>query len=241
MLVAAYGLPTLSVLEVTYWLEALGISYGVVKQNTLHKVAKPKKHDYTPVVFNSARAYLRTAEKFRSDIIALVTDDAVTLSREYGLPLVGGDLQKDVFTPTPLRNTDLLRLLTPRKEDPIVVERFPYNPIPRILKGYNSSVLSALQTQFYRIKVNDSREEVVIAVRNWLSSRDSVRSLETKLYKLAPEKTVTALLAVITSADFVRFRTAIQETKANPKKLLTIAKKYKISPFDIKYILAQRS
>lgn len=241
MLVAAYGLPTLSVLELTYWLESLGFSYGVVKLNALTRVVKPKKHNYTPVVFNSARAYLRTAEKFKPDIVALVLDDAVTLSKEYGLPLIGGELQKDVFTPSPLHRADLLKLLTPKKSEPVVVERFPYDPVPRILKSYNSSVLAALQTQFYRIKTTDSREEVVILIRNWLSSKESVKGLETRLYSLVSEKTVAALLSVITSADFVRFRTAIQETKANPKKLVTIAKKYKISPFDIKYILAQRS
>lgn len=239
MLVAAYGLPTLSVLELSYWLEGTGLSYGVVRNTGLQKVKK-QRGPVTPVVFSSARLWARTVSRFTGDVLAFVVDDPITLSREYGLPLVGGELVHDRFIAQTVKHSDLAKLLTVRKPQQIQVTRSPFNPVAKILKGYRSSVLAVLQTQFYRIKKTEGREDVVAAVRAWLPTREPISTLSGRLSRIVSERQANLVIGILKSPEFVKFRSAIQDVKANPKRINAVAKQHKISPFDIKYVLAER-
>lgn len=242
MVVAAFGVPGLTVLELTNLLNQLNVSYGVVRQLKFEFIKLERNTEVKPVVFASATAFYRTQSKFKkSKVLALVIDTPFTLNKEFGLPLLGATLEKTKCHFHPVLKEDLLKLIDGKYSDePVQIVRKTYTPVTEILKSYNSSALSSLQTQLYKIKDTEVRNEVGLTIKKWMASKESVASLEKNLRKAGPDKIALQFVRLLTTAEMKRFREAVQKAKLDPSKLKTIAKKYKISPFDIKYILVTR-
>lgn len=241
---AVFGLPTLTVLELSFMLKHLKITHGIVRPSGLERVVDEVKLDRTPVVFSSGRCFAQTRDKFKIEVTALVVDSPVVLHKEYQLPLIGAEISsKSVVTLQPsLGFKDIKQLITTDFGDvPVPIERVAYNPIADVLKLYNASSLGALQTQLYRVKDLDVRAEVNTEVRNYFLSRMSIDRLESRLTRVAGPKVSRLFIQLLSAPDMQSLRSAVHQVKASPDRINTVAKKLKISPFDIKYLLSARS
>ena len=243
MILAAYGLPGLSVLEVTFMLNQLGIGYGVVVDSKL-EVIKGKTHpSIKVVVFESISSVLKTAPKLRSTkVIALVLDNPYVLAKEYDLPLLGSSLGNTRCDFTAFSVTELREALkeASRRTEEVQIKKTPFNPVPSILKSYNASSLSDIQTQLYRIKDVSQRAEVGRAVKSYFSSKVSLTSLQAKLEKLSTPKVAESFVTLLQTEGMKTLRSVVQAAVANPSKLKSLAKKKKISPFDVKYLIVTK-
>lgn len=239
MIVSAYGLPGLSVLELTYMLNSIGVTYGVVINNKLTKVGETLP-PVTPIVFESPSMYARTHARFGArKVSALVLGDPFTLEKEYGLPLVGATIEKSRCTFSHIDEQALKALIVDGPE--VEVSRKLYDPVPAILKGFESTALAGLQTALYRVKDAETRAKVNRLVKDYFLTSESLISLERKLHNVSGEKVANLFVKLMQAEDIKRLRDAVHGAKRTPNKIKTIAKKNKVSPFDIKYLLASKA
>lgn len=242
MIVSAHGFPGLSILELSAMLGNLGVTYGVVRQGSLTKVqGRMEKQSIFPVIFQSASVFLRTQRKFgKSRIVALVLDNPYALQHELGLTLVGATFTKRSILFSQFTERDLKQLLVSCKDktEPVTYARVPFSLTREVLKDYSASSLSELQTFLYKIKDTDNRDFVSKIVKKWMVSSQPFNVLEPKLKKYVQVKGVESLKKIINTPTMQTFREAVRKVAANPEKLAAVAKEYKVSAFDIKYLLS---
>lgn len=242
MIVSALGLPGLSVLETSYMLNTLGLSYGVVDNGKLkHIKGRVQKQSFVPVIFTSAESLVRTYKKFKSArVVALVCDTPWVLHYEIGLPLGGADIKKSgvLFSTFGLKELRSYLLSVKSSKDSLDFYRDTYSLIGSALKEYSASSLSSLQTLLYKIKDIELRGNVSKAIKKWIMSDRAYGELEPKLRKCLQEKALDNMRLVLTSKDMKNFRKAVCAASVSPDKTDKVAKTYKVSAFDIKYIIS---
>jgi hypothetical protein len=245
MIVSAIGIPGLSLLELSYMLSKLGVTYGVVKAGQLEKIqGKMENQSLYPVVFHTGSQFIRTYKRFgKSRVVALVLDNPFVLQHELGLTLAGATFTKTTVLYSQFSNKDLKELLLSCKDktEPLEFERKPFSLVEQTLKEYSASSLSTLQTFLYKIKDVESREVVSRSVKAWMRTDAQFSSLEPKLKKHLSPKSVLALKSIVTSPSMKTFRQAVRKAAQNPGKISKIAKESKLNAFDIKYLLSTTS
>jgi hypothetical protein len=245
MIVQALGLPGLSVLETTAMLNKLGVTYGVVVNGRLQRVqGRMENQSLYPVVFHRVSMFMRTYKRFASKrVVAIILDNPFVLHYEMGLTMVGATFTKDNILFSQFTHLDLKQVLIMCKDktEPLTFERTPYSLVTDVLKLYGASSLSALQTFLYKIKDVESREFVSKTVKNWMRSDAAFSALEPRLKKNIPLKSIEALKAIVNTKAMRAFREAVRKVAAHPELLQKVAKEYKLSAFDIKYLLSTTS
>jgi hypothetical protein len=242
MIVAAFGMPGMSTLELTALLHKLGVTFGVVRQGKLVRVqGRMEKQSLYPVVFQNAALFLRTYRKFgKSRVVAFVLDNPYTLQHELELMLVGATFTKNSILYSQFTEMDLKNVLLTCKlrHSPMHFQKHPYSLTQQVLKDYSASSLSGLQTFLYKIKDSESRDFVSKVVKKWMTEDEDFSVLEPKLKKFLQLKAIETLKTIINSPTMKTFREAVRKVAANPAKLQTVAKEFKVNAFDIKYLLS---
>ena len=230
MIVAAYGVPWLSVLELTHVMEGLDHPYGVVNRQGLTKlnVDKPQML-VTPVVFASAGLVVNTQKRFKSRILALVVDQETVLERELGLVNMGPQALGRVQLKSIIRQSQ--RLTTP-----VLIERQPYSPVADVLSRFKQSSMSMLQTAIHKAKRVDPNTEVGKLVYGWLKSELSAERVRSKLQRLGPKG--EDLCTLMATKEVKKLRMAVTAVAATGEaKIDVVARKHGVTPFDIRFVL----
>lgn len=245
MIVAAYGFPGLSLLELSAMLNKLGVTYGAVRQGSLTKIkGRMERQSVYPVIFQNATLFLRTQKKFgKARVIALVLDNPYTLQHELGLTLAGAVFTKKsiLFSQFTHQNLKDMLIACKDKTEPLSFTRTPYILTKEVLKDYSASSLSELQTFLYKIKDTDNREFVSKTVKRWMTTAHSFDVLEPKLKKYLQPKNIETLKKIMVTPNMKKFREAVRKVADKPTSLVTVAKRYKVNSFDIKYLLSTTS
>lgn len=245
MIVKALGLPGLSVLETTAMLQKLGVTFGVVTNGRLQRVqGRMENQSLYPVVFHTASMFMRTYKRFASKrVVAIILDNPYVLHHEMCLTLVGATFTKNSILFSQFTHLDLKQVLIECKDSTEALEftRTPYSLTAEVLKLYEASSLSALQTFLYKIKDVENREYVSKTVKNWMRSDAAFSALEPKLKKYIPMKSIEALKTVVNTKAMRTFREAVRKVAVKPDTLQKVAKDYKLAAFDIKYLLSTTS
>lgn len=247
MIVRAFGIPTMTRAQICTALEELNVDYGVVHKGKLdkHRVRGREKMPCVPIVFETASAFLARQEKFNVRVLALVMGDPITLNQSLGLPCLGVRVDKNFKVEKVPFNLSVLREIVRRTadaEDHIRVTREVMDISTKLLGNYSTSVLPTLQGVLYKIKDKTSREQISRAIRIFLAGPASMNKLEPQLYKFMgsateAQRVVTKLIEILRTDEFKTFRMAVRTARATGR-IDAVAKKHRISPFDIRYTLA---
>lgn len=244
MIVSAYGMTSMSPMELASMLASLKITFGMVHKATIqkHRGEWPSQILF-PVIFTSATSFLQTYRKFKtSRVVAFVMDNPFTLSRELSLPLLGAEVTGLKVTVQAFGIDELRSLLGRDVElkEPLDFRRRPYTPFREVMDKYAGSDLGKIQTFLYRVKDTEVRKKVNKAVKTWMVNDRSLKSLEREVRRIAGETVWLSLQKVVDSDSIGALRQAILKAKDNPGAINRIAKELKISPFDIRYLLATK-
>lgn len=246
MIVAAYGVPGITVVELSLLFTSINVSHGIVKQSILRRVkvnptgiAQP----LMPVIFNSGSTFLRTNLKFKNTkVVAFVCDNPIVLTRNLKLPLIGAETTKRSITFSKITEDTLKEILIDctYRETPLDILDHKYKPVDEILKLYEQSDLSRIQTFLYKIKEVENREKVSKLVKTWLLTSAPFSKIEGKLQKEIKHHTVDILKSMLTQSSVDNLRRAIRKVKTGKLSILKAAKLYKVSAFDLRYLLATK-
>lgn len=247
MIVRAFGIPTMTRAQVCTALDKLNVDYGVVQAGQLERfrLKGREKTPCVPIVFDTASSFLARQNKFKVRVLALVIGDPITLNLSLGLPCLGVRVDKSFKVEQVPFNLAVLREVVRRTadaEDHILVTREPLDIPTQLLGNYSTSVLPTLQAVLYKIKDKTAREQVSRAVRLFLASPSTLNKLEPQLYKFMgtsaeSSRTTMRLMEILRTDEFKVFRTAVR-TARTTGRIDAVAKKHRISPFDIRYTLA---
>ncbi len=246
MIVAAYGVPGITGIELALMLGKLKVDYGIVKQNSFRKVlleGRLKPQPIFPVIFTSSTCLLRTQGRFKiAKVVAFVVDNPVVLTRNIKVPLLGAEatttgLEFSHITEGVLRS---LLIENANKEEQLLFSDHKYQPIKEILKKYEQSDLSKIQTFLYKIKEVDKRDRVSRLIKTWLLTAAPLSKIESRLQKEIKPAIVDNLRAMLCQPSVDNLRVAIRQVKQNKLTPTKAAKKYKISAFDLRYLIATK-
>lgn len=246
MIVANYGVPGLSLYELCLLFNQLNIEYGVVQGRKLQKINPREKQAILPVLFSSTKSFLESQAKLQTAtkrVVAFILDNFKTLRYELGVPILGAEertLGVTFTTFTELQLKEALLLVKDRNRS-ITVTRSKHNVLTETLKRYAQSSLSELQTFLYKIKDTSNRQQVSVAVKQWIASGKSFDALVAKLKKVLKSEGIETLRSILTTPSMKTFRKAVVEAAKNPDALKEVATKYHVSAFDIKYLLSTNS
>jgi hypothetical protein len=164
------------------------------------------------------------------------------LSRELGLPLLAANVKKMGVEFLPFESEDLKKVIitSSKNELPIKVTKQPYFPVKELLRNYNASSLSTLQTALYKIKDTEVREHVSSITKAWVITTLDAHVLEKQLKKHLAGRPLVSFVSLMTGTEMLKVRQAILKVKAHPETLKAIAKAAKINAFDLKYLLSTR-
>lgn len=246
MIVSAYGLPGLTCVELALMFNNLGINYGLVRRQKLTRITNnvSKIQPIFPVVFSSGSMFLRTQGKFKTaKVVAFVLDNPIVLTKNLDLPLLGAEyLPRQVLTFNRV-DEDKLKEILLRDTSASVSMTFSdlrYKPVEETLKKYEQSDLSYLQTFLYKIKDVDTRDKVSSLTKNWLLTSLPYSTIEGKLHRYLKPAIAETLKTMLTTPSVDNLRVAIRQVKTNKLTPAKAAKKYKISSFDLRFLLADR-
>lgn len=249
MIIAAYGVPGITVVELALMFNKLNLTYGLVISGGLKKVGPTLDITETdsccqpafPVIFNSHSTFLRTHGKFkRIKVIAFIVDNPVVLTRSLKIPLLGAYSTKHLTTFSRVGVNDIKEILIgcTYKDTPIEVSNKKYKPVDEILKSYEQSDLAKIQTFLYKIKDIDHRERVSKLIKNWLLTSTPFSKIEGRLQKEIKPRIVDVLKVMLTQLSIDNLRVAIRQVKNNKLSPGKASKQFKISAFDLRYLLA---
>lgn len=255
MIVRAFGIPTLTCSQITTALSTMAVDYGTViggkleKYRTEHTSLPKPETPVIPIVFDSPSAFLARQDRFKIKVLALVMGDPVTLGLSLGLPCLGVRVDPKTFAVTDVPfNIAVLREILRRSlevDDHVEVSREPVDITGTLLKSYSSSVLPALQGTLYRVKDKEIRTQMSRVIHKFLCGKFGLPALQSKLFKLtdgrvgAQTEIVDRLTTVLTGRDFKVFRQVVRTVYQHPSKIEVLARRHKISTFDIRYVLAK--
>lgn len=237
--IAVYGIPGLTVLETLYMLKLADVTHGVVS-TTFTKIPGKLTLESTPVVFPSMSRFISTKQKFKVPITALVVDNPYVLSDSYKVPLLGAQVTNFTVKYSSFSKDTLLSTL---KEPEQFTGSFTPDSLDyskQILKKFRGSSLGGLQTMQYKVKDKDTRALVNTVVKNYFIRGLSLATTKEKLTQLVPGPVAESFLSLLSTEGCCNLKDAIQEVQRHPTKIDRIATKYKVSPFDIKYMLASK-
>lgn len=239
MIQAVYGIPGLTVLELVYFLRSESLSHGVVG-NTLAKWEGKHKVAPYPVVFPSLRKLRSVEHKFKAPVVALVVDCPYVLSSVQGLTLLGAKVDKTNVNFQPFVATDLKKALKQLKGRPVSLAPVPVDYVPAVLKKFRGSSLGGLQTLMYKVKDKEVRAKVNVVVRDYFLTGQPLAKTKRSLSSLVGGSAFDGLVTLLGSEGCKNLQRAVVAVKDNPSKLKAAARKNKVSPFDVKYILSVR-
>lgn len=245
---SAYGVPGLTGVELALMLNTLRINYGMVKGQSLTQITNREsakvEQPVFPVVFSSVPVFLRTQGKFKTArVIAFITDNPVVLTKNLGVPLLGAEYQqKHTLVFTRLTEDCIKQLLV---QDSILTEGkvftdLKYKPVEETLKKYKQSDLSHLQTFLYKIKELDTRDKVSILTKDWLLTLAPFSKIEGKLQRHLKPAIASTLKTMLTMPSVDNLKLAISKVRSHKFTLAKAAKVYKVSSFDLRFLLAVR-
>jgi hypothetical protein len=262
MIVSAYGVPGITGIELAYIFQKIGLMYGVVRNYHFLKVdkrqtsnAKKQKvidaQTVVPVIVYGANTLLRTQHKFqKTKVVVFVIDNPFTLSHTLRIPLLGAEIgPKNNVVYTRIDKANMEEFLAGIEEHaagmlPDIGMSFKFHnhrPIEEILKKYEESDLSRLQTLLYKIKDVESRNKVSDLTKSWLMTSVPFAKIEAKLQKEVSKPVVFDALKVLLQSDGVtNLRLAIKKVTSGSLTLTKAAKTYKVSAFDLRYLFAKR-
>jgi hypothetical protein len=234
----------MTAMEMAAMLASLQITFGVVNKGKIEKnKSQWPSQQVFPVVFTSATTFLHTYKKFKkSRIIAFVTDNPFTLNREVGLPLLGAEIIGTRVVNVPFTIKELKNLLGRDVflTDDLEFQRMTYTPSIEVMAKYAGSDLALLQTFLYRIKDVEKRNRVGKAIKTWLISTRPLKSLEQEIGRYVDDTMWVNICKIVNTKSVDTLRKAMQRVKGKPNDINRIAKDLKLSPFDIRYLLATK-
>lgn len=237
--IAVYGLPGLSVLEVLYMLRLAEVTHGLVS-TSFTKIPGKLTLDVTPVVFPSMARFINTRQKFKVPITALVVDNPYVLADSYQVPLLGAQITSFTVKYDSFSKDALLSTLTKPESFKGSFTPVSLDYSKQILKKFRGSSLGGLQTMQYKVKDKDTRALVNTVVKNFFLKGLSLSTTKEKLNQLVPGSVANSFVTMLSTEGCANLRDAVQEVRKHPTKINRIAAKYKVSPFDIKYMLASK-
>jgi len=249
MIVSAYGVPGITCVELALMFNDLGINYGLVRQHQkftkVQNTTKPNQPVY-PVVFSSVPTFLRTQGKFKAQkVVAFVVDNPVSLTKNVSpvLPMIGAVTVKTFTTYTKITQEELKKALkaSVNLDTPIVFSSKKFKPVDEILKKYEQSDLSVLQTFLYKIKDTDVRDKVSLLTKDWLLTSAPYAKIEGRLHKQLKPGIAETLRQMLTTSSVENLRKAIRQVKQHKLTIGKAAKAYKVSAFDIRYLMSSHS
>jgi hypothetical protein len=246
MIISAYGCPGITCVELALMFNNLKINYGLVRRQRLTKVLDNNREDQPifPAVFNSVSMFLRTYGKFKpsTKVVAFIIDSPVVLTQNLGLPLVGAEVSKysAIFSKITEESLKEVLLACTPLDTPLTFANQRYKPVDEILKRYEQSDLSKLQTFLYKIKEQDTRDRVSKLTKSWLLTSSPFSSIEGKLHKDLSPNVANTLQTMLTLPSVANLRKAIRKVKTNKLSAVKASKIYKVSAFDLRFLLADR-
>lgn len=237
--IAVYGIPGLTVLETLYMLKLADVTHGVVS-TTFTKIPGSLTLASTPVVFPSITRFIGTKQKFKVPITALVVDNPYVLADSYKVPLLGAQLTNFTVKYSSFSKDSLLATLKNPGvfKGKLTPDTLDYSK--QILKKFRGSSLGGLQTMQYKVKDKDTRALVNEVVKNYFIKGLSLATVREKLNQLVPASVAESFLTLLSTEGCCSLKDAVREVKKYPTKINRIAAEYKVSPFDIKYMLASK-
>lgn len=245
VIVALYGVPGLSFAELTYLLTELGIGFLAVSDKPT-RIGDPSNKHVVPVVFSSARSFLQHHTKIKFRAAAFVCDTYTKLKSEHGWEVIGvQELGKKKHSYTQFDSAELAAVLqhadTLNEKTAFATETKVYDPASEMIKKFSQSALAQSQTMMYKVKNQELRSKTFALVKGWFVG--DVKTQEVLNNRLATihssDKYVADLMTVLTSAHAQALRKVTIESRKNPQRVETLAKKANLSPFDVRYLLSK--
>ena len=248
MILNAFGICGLGVAELGVMLSNLDYGYAVVVGAKLQQVGMKHengKQPLVPVIFKGAKSFLNNYHRFKKrDVLCFIIDTPMELSF-LNVKLLGvTPASKYVFKFTRLDEKILGNEIGQwvernlEEEDKFVVDYKPSRVLADIVSSYqDNSVLAPLQTFLYTIKEKDKRKSVDTAVKQWLTTVSSFEKAIKKCSRVLPESKLNYLISVVSTPKFKRLKQAAAQYKKHPEKLASIATQFKVSTFDLRYLI----
>ena len=241
MILAAYGITGIGVVQLGSILFSLRQPYGVVNQGRLTRIHGPNGETLgnpAPIIFMGVKTFLRNHKKFKkANVVAFVLDSPLELSG-LGIPLLGVEaLPKQLYSFTTLTDKDIAQCLNVRAGSTVDVIYKPINVLKRLVaSNINISLLSPIQTFIYTIKNQEQRKKVNNLIKTWFTSNELNKKIETQLRRNLPEKTANRIILILTDPRLANLKLALAELEKDDSRLILISKKYKVSTYDLRYM-----
>ncbi len=238
MLVTSYGIAGLTFLEVCHYLEDLGIDH--YRMLAKSKLVEGVTNLGTIIVFKSKASFIAKLENLeisKRDCCALVVDTRQALDPTNLVPL--GYTSK---TFSRLTKEDLFDSLNKPKQPFNFYEgKEPSVFSDLVLKYKSDSIVSFIQTSFYKIKDIDKRKRVVDLATSYILGKISLDKFKDYSLSFVDSTETSSVLKHLEDPKCIKLRRAIKEVgEMNNKRLEKIAKTHNISPFDIRYFLSKK-
>lgn len=252
MILNAFGIAGLGVAELGAMLTHLDYGYAVVIGNDLQtvnfEVGKKMKQPLVPVIFKGSKTFLTNIHRFtKRDVLCFVIDTPIELSF-LNVKMLGVELaSKYVYKFTKLDTEVLAKEISlweersVEKEDAYVAKHTPQRVLAQIVESYqDSSVLAPLQTFLYTIKDKERRKAIDTLAKAWLTTPASFEGITRRFRRILPENRAALIEALLDTPKFKRLKKAAQLYKKNPDKLATLATQFKVSTYDLRYLVHDR-
>lgn len=257
MIVRAYGVPGVTGIELAYIFQSLRLYFGIVRDYHFLKSERPRNFSIDsqpiiPVIIYGASTALRVQHKFKmSKVVAFIVDNPYSLAYTLKIPLLGAEIlnkngvvfskiDKDLIE----KILDLVLVETKnyKLQEGVVLKFHNHRPVEDILKKYEQSDLSSLQTLLYKIKNVETRSKVSVLTKNWLMTSVPFSKIESRLQtEIDKPAVIDGVKNLLTSSTVANLRLAIRQVNTNKLTLAKAAKKYKVSPFDLRFLFAVKN
>lgn len=187
--------------------------------------------DQTELVFiTSPRHLSKNARAIMDSTVTVFVFGAPVSYKQYSVSFV--DLENT------LSRTDIKNFIQSNEVN--YIKRRKFNLSDRLLRRAKPSIIKTILTDLYRIQDKDIRNKVKTNLFYAIGKSDTIEGVRDTLISLSVKPNlVDRILGNIEVSIFSRTLSAISDVKTNKLTVAEAAREYKISTYDIRYVLSQ--